>query len=194
VKPLREVLKPDCRNLLYDDLATGAQITIERRYAQLSDITLGPNVPAAVKEYFETLQDLCMHGWYVYEFYGIVFSLSFTAIEMALKHRLSKGPDDKRTLRPLLREAFRRKLIRAKAFTHIQRIRQNDARDLVRVRRFEHLRKSELPKNDYLAVLEKSIPALRNAYAHPHGRAIYLPHEAIFSLSFAAEFINQLYP
>jgi hypothetical protein len=194
VKPFEEILKSDPRNLYYSDLASGTQITVRHRYAELSEIALGPNVPVPIKDYFGTLQDLCLYGWYAYEFYGVAFFLSFTAIEMALKVRLSRGPNDKRMLHELLQEALKKKLISSKAFTHIRGIRETAALDLRRMRRFEGLRKSQLPKSDYLAILQKAIPRLRNAYAHPTGQAIHLPHEAIFSLRFAAEFINQLFP
>jgi hypothetical protein len=111
VKPFEEVLKPDPRNLYYSDLASGTQITVRHRYAELSGIVLGPNVPVQIKDYFGTLQDLCLYGWYAYEFYGVAFFLSFTAIEMALKVRLSKSPNDKRMLHELLQEALKKKLI-----------------------------------------------------------------------------------
>jgi hypothetical protein len=79
-------------------------------------------------------------------------------------------------LHELLQEALKKKLISSKAFTHIRGIRQTAALDLRRMRRFEGLRKSQLPKSDYLAILQKAIPRLRNAYAHPTGQAIHLPH------------------
>jgi len=54
--------------------------------------------------------------------------------------------------------------------------------------------RSSQPKNDYLAVLLESLPKLRNSFAHPSGQTIHFPHDATFSLRFAAEFVNQLFP
>jgi hypothetical protein len=194
MKPMAEILKADPRNALYDSPTTGKPMSINDRYSQIAAITISSSAPPDVKSYFGTLQDLCVYAWYAYEFYGLVVFLSFTLIEMALRLRLSLGPGDKRALDPLLREAFKRNLINEKSFTHIKRIRQTSAQELKQWRRFEKLKKSNIPKRNYLMVLQKSLPKLRNAHAHPTGQAIYLPHEGIFSLRFAAEFINQLYP
>jgi len=119
--------------------------------------------------------------------------LTFTLIEMALKLGLPRKGPDKRTLKPLLREAIRPKLINEKAFTHMKRIRQQRAENLRLLRGVEKITRSSLPKNDYLAVLLESLPELRNSFARASGQSIHFPHEAIFSLRFAAEFVNELF-
>jgi len=55
------------------------------------------------------------------------------------------------------------------------------------------LPKSTAPKTDYADVLAKSIPWLRNAFAHPRYHAIIVPGQATFQLQLTAEFINQLF-
>ena len=114
-------------------------------------------------------------------------------IEMALKLRLPRKGPDRRTLKLLLREAIKQKLVNEKAFTHIKAIRQQKAENLRLLRMVEKISRSSLPKNDYLAILLESLPKLRNSFAHPRGQSILFPHEVIFSLRFEAEFVNQLF-
>jgi hypothetical protein len=186
-KRFDEIQKPDERNLCWP-------VTMEDRYADIASICINPTAPEDVRSYFVTLQNLCVYAWFSYDFYAIVFFLTFTLIEMALKLRLPHTGHRRRTLQPLLQEAIKKKLINERAFIHIKEIRQEKARNLRLLRKLEKLTRSSLPKNDYLAILLKSLPNLRNSFAHPSGQAIHFPHEAIFALQFTAEFINQLFP
>jgi hypothetical protein len=194
LKQIDEIQKPDERNLYWVFVSTGKQLAIEDRYAGIESIRVNPTAPEDVRSYFVTLQNLCLYVWFSYDFYALVVFLTFTLIEMALKLGLPRKGPDKRTLKPLLREAIRQKLINEKAFTHIKRIRQQRAENLRLLRGVEKITRSSLPKNDYLAVLLESLPKLRNSFAHPSGQSIHFPHEAIFSLRFAAEFVNELFP
>jgi hypothetical protein len=194
LKRIDDVQKPDERNLYWGSVITGKPVTVEDRYADIASIHVNPTAPEDVRSYFVTIQNVCVYAWFSYDFYALVVFLTFTLIEMALKLRLPIKGRDRRTLQPLLKEAIKLKLINEKAFTHIKVIRQQQAENLRMLRRLENITRSSLPKNDYLAILLKSLPKLRNSFAHPSGHAIHFPHEAIFSLRFAAEFVNQLFP
>lgn len=200
LKRIDDLPKPDERNLCWVFLSTDKQVALEDRYASIASISVNPSAPEDVRSYFATLQNLCVYGWFCYDFYALVVFLTYTLIEMALKLRLPcKGPD-RRTLKLLLQEAFKLKLINEKAFTHIKSIRQQQAESLRQFRRIKTMMKSRtksssgIPKNNYLAILLESLPNLRNSFAHPKMQAIHMPHEATFALRFAAEFINQLFP
>jgi hypothetical protein len=195
LKRFDDIQKPDERNLYWAFVPKGKQFGFEYRYADVASIRVNPSAPEDVRSYFATLQKLCVYAWFSYDFYALVVSLTYTLIEMALKLRLPrKGPDKRRRLKPLLQEAIKQKLINGKAFTHVKRIRQQEAEDLRLLRRVEKITKSSPPKNDYLAILLESLPKLRNSFAHPKGQSIHFPHDATFALRFAAEFINQLFP
>ncbi len=190
LRTIDEILqKPDERNLIWGG-------TIKDHYADIASIHVNSTAPEEVRSYFVTVQNLCVYAWFSYDFYALVVFLTFTLIEMALKLRFPRNGRD--GLRRLLQKAIKRKLINEKAFTHIKVIRQQQAENLVMYRKlrrgFHTMMRSRLPKNDYLAILLESLPKLRNSFAHPSGHAIHFPHEAIFSLRFAAEFVNQLFP
>jgi hypothetical protein len=194
LKGIDEIQKPDERNLYWGSVATGEPVTIEDRYAEIASIHVNPTAPEDVRSYFVTIQNVCVYAWFSYDFYALVVFLTFTLIEMALKLRFPMKGRDRRTLHDVLQKAIKQKLINEKAFTHIKVIRQQRAENLRELRRLKYVTRSNLPKNDYLAILLKSLPKLRNSFAHPSGHAIHFPHEAIFSLRFAAEFVNQLFP
>jgi hypothetical protein len=48
--------------------------------------------------------------------------------------------------------------------------------------------------NAYPKILASVLPRMRNRVAHPEHQAIVFPQEALSSIRFAAEFVNQLYP
>jgi len=132
LKRLEDIQKPDERNLYWVFMSTDKQVGLEDRYAAIASISVNSSAPEDVRSYFVTLQNLCVYAWFSYDLYALVVFLSYTLIEMALKLRLPlrrKGPD-KRTLKPLLQEAINLKLISAKAFTHIKRMRQEQAHNL----------------------------------------------------------------
>jgi hypothetical protein len=194
LKRIDDIQKADERNLYWAFLSTGKQVAIEDLYADIASIRVNPSAPEDVRSYFATLQNLCVYAWFSYDFYALVVFLTYTLIEMALKLRLPRKGPDRRTLKSLLREAIKQKLINEKAFTHVNRMRQQQAENLRLLRGVKTIMKSRLPKNDYLVILLESLPKLRNSFAHPKGQSIRFPHEAVFSLRFAAEFVNQLFP
>lgn len=194
LKPASKILEPDERNLLFVRLDTGKPLTLEEHHTEVEAIKLNPNVPKDVRSYFATIQNLWIYAWFAYDFYALVDFLSYTALEMALRKCLPINGEDKRTLHPLLQEAFRRKLIKEKAFSHVRRMREAQSHDLRLLRRITKIPQSSVPKSDYQRILLETIPSLRNAFAHPRSHAIHMPGDAFFQVRFTAEFINQLFP
>ena len=187
LKPLGEVFEPDPRMDAY-------RPTLEWDHKRLSDITLTEEVPEDVKNYFETIKNLCLYGRFVYPFYSVAADLTYLLIELALNIRLGKPHRSRKSnFRQLLREAIKNKLIDEDRFSHIQRIKEEQAQHhelLHDVIGDSH----SLPRTgDYLKILTDALPDLRNRIAHPKYRSLHWPSHAFFSIRFAAEFINQLY-
>jgi hypothetical protein len=158
-------------------------------------------VPDDVRSYFATIQNLCVYAWFAYDLYAIVEFLCYTAIEMALRIRFPVQGSRKRSLRSLLKEAVTKKLIKPKGFRHLRELRQIQAE---RLRVDRQIRKasgsqsmksyrSPIPKTDYAEILERAIPDLRNAFAHPRKQAIVMPGQALLELKITSELINQLF-
>jgi hypothetical protein len=49
------------------------------------------------------------------------------------------------------------------------------------------------PNEDYCSVLEKTIPYMRNFFAHPEMKTILMPSYGVHALVLATEFINPLF-
>jgi len=193
LKRAEDVQQPDARSLCWARLDRPDTVTFQDRYSQVAALQLSPGVPAAVRSYFATIQNVCVYAWFAYDFYALVVFLSYTLIEMALRQRLPVKGTDKRGLRNLLDEAIKLNLIHEKAFSHARGIRQQRALSLRVQRQIGKLHKSSVPKSDYRRVLLETLPKLRNAFAHPRGHAIHMPGDAFFALRFSAEFVNQLF-
>jgi hypothetical protein len=193
LKELAEIQQPDVRSTCYVRLDTGQPVTFEDRYKQIATVQLDPRVPADVRSYYATIQNLCVYAWFAYDLYALVVFLSYTLIQMALRTRLPITGTDRRGLHNLLEEAIKRKLIREKAFSHVRHLRQVRADSLRFERQMRRIPRSSVPKNDYTKLLLQSLPKLRNSFAHPRGHTIHMPGEALFALRFSAEFANQLF-
>jgi hypothetical protein len=193
LKRAEDVRQPDVRSVCYVRLDTGQPVTFQDRCSQIAAVQLNPGVPEDVRSYLATIQNLCVYAWFAYDFYALVVFLSYTLIEMALRLRFPITGRDRRTLHDLLKEAIKRNLIQEKAFSHMRRIRQQQALGLRLEREIRKVPRSSVPKSNYPEILLETLPKLRNAFAHPRGHAIHLPGDALFALRFAAEFINQLF-
>jgi hypothetical protein len=196
LKPLPEVQLPDRRNSAFVLLETLKPITIEEHHAEISSTMLESQVPDDIRSYFATVQNVCLYAWFAYDLYTVVDLLCFTAVEMALRKRLpyTGSGRDRRTLQNLMDQAVRRRFIREKAFSNVRTMRQNLARD-IRFWRATSGRfpRSAMPKSNYAAVLQGTIPWLRNHHAHPRMHTIMFPGAAMSQLQITAELINSLF-
>lgn len=196
LKPLPEVLQPDPRNSAFVRLDTLKPLTIDEHHAEIEALVLEPQVPEDVRSYFATIQNVYLYGWFAYDLYTVVDLLCFTVVEMALRKRLpySGAGRDKRTLQNLMDQAVSKRLIREKAFSNVRIMRQNLARE-IRFRRATSGRfpRSAMPKSNYAAVLQGTIPWLRNHHAHPRMHTILFPGAALSQLQITSELINSLF-
>ncbi len=166
--------------------------TLEWDHQELSEIILVKNVPEDIRNYFETIKNECLYARFVYPFYVVADFLTYPLMELALRRRLEgKRARTNRGFKALLKEAIRLGLIREHGFSHIRRMKEQDAL-LV-----EAMQNAGIPiapmGGDYRDVLALYLPKLRNRFAHPEAFPIYTPGLAFFSIQFAAEFINQLF-
>jgi len=156
LKPLPEIHLPDERNLMFVRMDTGKPITLEEHHAHVASIKLNSAIPEDVRSYFATIQNVCLYSWFAYDLYAIVQFLCLTCSEMALRMRLPASGRDRRSLTELVKAAAKKKLIKAKGFSHIRQMRQAAA-ERVRMERhmlkqagpWPSLPKSTAPKTDY---------------------------------------------
>ncbi len=187
LKPVDEIHKPDER-------MAGFPWMLETDHKCLSEITLSETVPEDIRSYFETIKNVCLYGRFVYAFYGVAEGLTYPLLEFALRERLGVGKQDgSRRFGKLLYKAIKGGLIRDEGFSHVRRLEENRAR-MAEILEVDSALVSAPPEKDsYMKILAEVLPHFRNEFAHPKHQAIVLPQGALFSIRFAAEFINQLY-
>jgi hypothetical protein len=99
---------------------------------------LDASVPANISGHFETLKNLCLYGWFVYSFYTAADTLTYSAIEMALRFRFkADDPDGHLRLKELLERAVTSGLIPP------VRSRDRDAAQRADGRRRDHRHRSD---------------------------------------------------
>lgn len=187
LKPLSEILEPDKRMASFGWM-------LETDHKRLSDIKLSETIPEDIRNYFETVKNICLYGRFVYAFYGVAESLTYPLLELGLQKRLGTGKHGrKNSFRILLHRAIESGLIKDDGFSHARRMREHQAQlqEMWQVEGSPVLAPSE--RDSYIKTLASVLPNFRNRFAHPSQQAIVLPQEALFSIRFAAEFINQLY-
>lgn len=187
LKELKEVFKPDSR---MDAFST----SLEWDHRKLSEIALAQNVPEDVGNYFETIKNICLYARFVYAFYAVAEFLTYPLLELALRKRLRPSKEQRSvSFRKLLVEAIKLRLIKEERFSHIRRM-QEESEMLENALRESGLPvPAPVPANSYVKILAKTLPSLRNQFAHPKYLPIQVPGGAFFAIRFAAEFINQLY-
>jgi len=194
LKPLHEIATPDRLSASYvlvnQETGETRPFTITDFHQRLSTIRLGQTVPDDIRSYFETIKNIFLYGWFVYSFYTVAMFLSFIVIEMALREKFRKDdPERKWPFQKLIKEAKSKGFIADEGFVSVK---------LRRDQLVETFGRADIPwgqpAEDYCEILVKSIPYLRNYFAHPGMNAIALPADASSAMVLAAEFINQLFP
>lgn len=110
LKSLDSVMEPDIRQQHL--------CTLEEMHQLLDDIVLNDEVPDDVYQLFETAKNLSLYSWFMYRFHQVSELVSYSALEMALRHRyLLDNPDKKApTLQGLLNYAKQKKWLSNEKF------------------------------------------------------------------------------
>jgi hypothetical protein len=216
LKGLTEIDKADVRSSFFSrfDEKGIREDSLAEHHADITRIELSSTVPAGVVVQFETAKNLYLYAWYVYRFYPVAAHQVLTCLELGLRERIGgslppkylRRPNDVPTMRPLLRCAIDRGLIRNEEFRqwreHVQRRAENRYRDeqvaaLVETGlescelRYENAVPNEQDKDfDYLAILKEVLPDIRNSLAHG---STHLSNQVLGTFELVQEILNQLY-
>jgi hypothetical protein len=201
LKAVSEIYQPDPRqpNLVGD---------LSDNHAALSEIVLHDQVPANVRQLFETAKNVSLYSWFVYRFHQVAEGVAYSALEMALRERAGlvewSGPNAPtgRGLKKLLRHAQNRGWLKNEGFSSARRMAAERARlDKVLIgieagKDFAVDEPSEeeisvaMGKIDYIEILIEHAPKMRNQLAH--GSSVLSPRSPQ-TLTIVAQAINQLF-
>lgn len=182
----------------------------------MSRFVLGDGVPATIRIHFETARNLYLYAWFVYRFFPVAEQHVLGTLEFALRQKLLEVLPEERTaswgnkpptLARLMEMAIAEGLVRYEGL----RIREAQARAAARERvsnekaqemmvkglesiEWDDTAIEPLPddyRNDWLAILQRSLPKIRNALAHGSG----MVHPTVLgTFAHVTDLINQLYP
>lgn len=216
LRSLTEIAQRDVRNRWARFGADGMrELLLEDHHADVAGLTLIGAVPESVATKFETAKNLYLYAWFVYRFYPVAELHALTCLELGLRERFpefvcsyeSKSKKGKSpTLHPLLSHAIDKRVITNEGLSGWQdqvqrRANQRYEQEMMQKMIREGLQTMELDYEqatpdesdrqwDYLEALTRSLPAIRNAYAHGssmiHGRSLG-------TLSLVQELLNQLF-
>lgn len=93
LKKLHEVFEPDARSEAFTRIDTAGvrPQTIGDHYADISAIELSDGVPEAIRDEFDTVRNLYLYSWYVYDFTVPATLYAYALIEKAIKLRCARS-------------------------------------------------------------------------------------------------------
>jgi hypothetical protein len=189
-----ELLKPDTRCKYFN-------ITPQTLSEKLEEIKLNENLPKEVLSQLKVCKKLCLYSYFVYEFATVGLSLSFLAIETALKERLRLFyPDGFDFKRKVDRTIHRENPL---SLSHFQSLLDNKDIRIVGIEGFfdgnvnladliDWAISKEIFK-EHFSDESVTIRNLRNATAHPINQTILPPWNAIHGLSLNVNLIHSLF-
>lgn len=215
LRPAEYACEPDPRSAMFVrvDLTNGTSRPIELadHHEQVSAYVLHAGVPEDIVVQFETAKNVYLYSWFVYRFYTVAEHHSLACLELALRDRLKdeirtgKIKEKRPTLRPLLKYAVERGLIKNEGFAtwrkrgeisrhrvEMEKIREASEKNLTEFAwDYSDIQITEEDLDwDYVKVLADLLPRLRNEYAHG---STELHNWALLSVQVVCEIINQIY-
>lgn len=201
LKQLNEIFDPDPRStsfVRYD--ATGRHPkAIEDHHKDIAAIRLSEGVPAAIRDEFDTIRNLYLHSWYVYDFTVAASQYGYALIEKTIKEkcRCSELPlKGNEGLKKLLKLSIRKGWLTNAAFDFAM---EWTATELV-----PDVSGTEPPSllttpcyrptdTDYCEGLVESLPFLRNQAAHGEA-GLGFPSSTLGTINICACIANALFP
>ena len=185
--------------------------SLEKRHSAIAAVRLSDTVPEQIRIHFETAKNAYLYAWCVYRFHMVAEHYVFSALELALRERLSElglaptGKGRPRGLGDWIRLAAKHSLITNERFgpgAVMARLRAEDRlSDEMRQKVIgENLPEIEysladakvLPEDslDWIEHYATHMPKIRNL--HAHGTDMLYP-TVLHSFHAVADFINQCY-
>ncbi|MBI3430121.1 MAG: hypothetical protein HY050_08740 [Actinobacteria bacterium] len=190
-------------------------IAIEDQHSRVEKLQLHSGVPEDVRVQFETTKNIYLYAWFVYRFYPVAQHHAYTCLEFALRERFESEliADGKKKrkfgpgLKALLSYAVKKGYLKNEHFevwrnqTRVRAWQRSLYEQMDEMERLG-LEKMEFDEtrieikdvdrdHEYLAILLKTIPWLRNHYAHGSKT---LHNQVLITLQIVSEIINQIYP
>ena len=201
LKQLNEIFEPDLRSTMLSrlDATVHRPKTIDEHYADISAVRLGEGVPEVIRDEFDTIRNLYLYSWYVYDFTVPASLYAHSLIEKTIKEKcVRSGVSLKqyRGLKQLLTVSIAQGWLTNSAFGF--------ALELMHEEIVPPASESELPTlrsiprylptdKDYCEHLAETLPRVRNMGAHGEA-GLGFPASALSFIEICACVANALFP
>jgi len=197
LKKIEEIPEPDHRSTGFGVInlsdGTTRSMTLADFYKDAESIRVNETAPEDVRSYMEAVKTLFVYGWHYYPFFTLSAFMATTAVEMALKLRLQKRPDDPSGLKTLFDQAIAQGLLRDEGFPSRENVQANGP-TMFGENEGSSGAVSVEPGPPYAERVAGFMRHFRNVFAHPSGHWILFPGQALDFLVLGGEVINQLWP
>ncbi len=189
------------------------EVAVRVNQEPIASADLAPDVPEAVREYFELCKKLHIHGCFVYEFFTLAADRTLFALELALKERFLE--EYGRAIPLVQRETGHRVTVtirdyhdfteqfgqkRTMPYQHRDRnsskgwdVEGHPNFDGSLHSLFEWARTAGLIPDALPPIWDEASRDLRNYVAHPRGKHLLMPFDSARFIRDTAEYINRLW-
>ena len=200
LKQPHEVFDPDPRSTSFArlDAAGPHSKTIEEHYRDVAAIRLSGRVPAAIRHEFDTVRNLYLYSWYVYDFTVATDLYAYALMEKIVKEKCLRADVPLRGnegLKKLLKLCIRQGWLTNADFDRAVALARNELAfpagesEPPALRSTPRYRPSD---TDYCEHLAESLPQIRNMGAHGES-GLSLPASALRTIEICSCIANALF-
>ncbi|MCY4496186.1 MAG: hypothetical protein OXC14_02790 [Rhodospirillaceae bacterium] len=201
LKELNEMFEPDARSTGFGryDAAGRHTKTIQDHYTDIRAIELSDGVPETIRDEFDTIRNLYLYAWYVYDFTVPATLYACALTEKAIREKYARSglpPKEHPGLSSLLKTCIDRGWLTNAAFPFALEWVDEDLvspgsnSDMPGVRS----KARYLPGGtNYCEKLARALPKIRNAGAHGEA-GLDFPQSALGIIEICACIVNALFP
>jgi len=213
LKPLDSIGEPDPRNAgQIPSFLGGGERKVDYFHKRISKYELDEVIPVEIRVQFETAKNLYLYSWFVFRFFNVAEHQAYITLELGLKELFEDELPDKykdrfgnTSMKKLLQYAVEMEYIQNGDFTTQQCLSYNRAKTRYKHEKIAEMDEkglSEVVLNDseleilpcdnveYLEILLKTIPQLRNHYAHG---STSLSESVLHTFEIVFELLNAAY-
>ena len=200
LKQLNEMFEPDKRSTSFArfDAAGRHAKTIDDHFADIAALQLSESVPEGIRDEFDTVRNLYLYSWYVYDFTVPAILYAHALIEKAIKEKCCLSAvsiDNTRGLRNLLTTCIDHGWLLNSDFRFALEFTREEIVPAVNDLELPIVRSTLVyhpSGTDYCEHLAEHLPKIRNIGAHGEA-GLSVPAHALHQIEICACIINALF-
>jgi hypothetical protein len=200
-RSVAEMAKPDgrqCHLIVGERDGPMVPKSVHHQHAMAEQYAVSAAVPEDIRIQWDTARNLWLYAWHVWRFYPVAEKHVYAVLEMSLRIKLGHDRVDRPpSLKALMDEAIRKKLLRDEPLEYHQAIKARHAQEREIEESIAMESGDSMPPPDpvtdsqlYCKLLASTFPRLRNRYAHGSSSVTFTVGR---TFSLCRDLINQLF-